>query len=107
MTLPVCAHCGYEWTWKQSMQRYLAMQHIDHGMKCPSCHHQQYITKKVHRRLATIRFIPYILTIFSIFLFSLPMAILILIVSIIGMVGIHPFVMTLSNEKEPPEKPLW
>jgi len=107
MKLPNCAHCGYQWTWKQSMQRYLAMGHIDHGMECPSCHHQQYITKKVHRRLATIRFIPYIFTIFSIFLFSLPVTILILIISIIGMVGIHPFMMTLSNEKESSEKPLW
>ncbi len=107
MKLPVCTKCGHRWTWKQSMQQFLAMQHIDYGMTCPYCNQKQYMTKKIHRRLWMLRVIPYLFVFASFFLFSLFVAFACLIISVVVMVWMHPYVMKLSSERASQQKPLW
>ncbi|RYG71989.1 hypothetical protein EU245_12270 [Lentibacillus lipolyticus] len=97
--MPVCQHCGTNWTWKQTMKRIMK---FGLRMKCPHCCEWQYESTASKRRSGFLGMLPlpliFILPIFDV---SLMMTVFIAAILSVGIMTVYPFFMQLSNEEEP------
>jgi len=97
--MPTCQNCHYEWTWSETFRKSFT---LDSAMTCPHCGNKQYITKKSRKRSSLTTFIaPLILLLHIIFSFSPVVTIGLLISACIIIFISYPFIIQLSNEKEP------
>lgn len=96
--MPVCGHCGKEWTWKRTFK---AWRKAWFQLHCPYCDEKQYETKSSRLKTHSIGFLP----ILSLFLFSftgLPWYFFIIwaVVSLAVSFSIMPYFMKVSSKEE-------
>lgn len=93
--MPVCQNCKEKWTWKQTMKSLFKL-------NCPYCGKKQYESVASRKRTSIFILFPPIILSINLFLhlsWWLIILILFMIVTILWL--IYPFMMKLSNEREP------
>ncbi|WP_418909834.1 TIGR04104 family putative zinc finger protein [Bacillus pinisoli] len=97
--MPICKHCGCEWSWYETFKKMFT---IKHKLTCPSCHSFQYLTKKSRNRMSLFNFVPLLVFIpFVSFGISIGYLLLLGFIVFLTMFLIMPFLIELSNKEEP------
>lgn len=96
--MPTCQNCKQRWSWSQAFKKSFSFR----GMTCPHCKTKQYMSAAYRKKssiYAAIVPIPLFINIF--FDITITLAFIIGFVFAVIVLGIHPFLMELSNEEEP------
>lgn len=98
--MPICKKCGNEWSWWQTVKK---STFTGNGMVCPYCKEKQFLSASLGKRNIILVLIIIILYLVNVFLdLSLNMTIIIAVIMGLILIGINPFLIKLSNEKELP-----
>ncbi|WP_099363705.1 TIGR04104 family putative zinc finger protein [Fredinandcohnia onubensis] len=93
--MPICNHCGKEWTWKQTMKTLSRL-------KCPQCNNKQYESASSKKKTSIIGLIPVIALPINVFLNNPWWMVVIIMIPMIAVVlCVYPFMIKVSNEEEP------
>lgn len=94
--MPICQKCGKKWTWHQTIKTLFKL-------KCPYCDTKQYESASSRVRSGMLMYIPFgVIFLINILLdVSIGLGIFIVMVLFTSMFALYPFILTLSNEREP------
>ncbi|WP_059106204.1 TIGR04104 family putative zinc finger protein [Shouchella shacheensis] len=96
--MPTCEHCGYTWTWKESLKKLFTFRP---EMVCPSCEEKQYQTQRSKMKssfLMIVVLLPLLMTTF----FDISVALLLGLspILLVFSMSISPFLMEVSSKEE-------
>ncbi|MFC2949986.1 TIGR04104 family putative zinc finger protein [Virgibacillus sediminis] len=93
--MPICNHCGKEWTWQQTIKTLFRL-------KCPHCDNKQYESASSKKKTSIIGLLPLIALPINVFLNNPWWMVVIIMSPLIAVVlSVYPFMIKLSNEQEP------
>jgi len=97
--LPNCQNCGSKWTWKDT---FVKMFTFKNKLRCPSCEHFQYLSKKSRNQLSLFVMCPFLIWV-PLVSFNVPIQYIfaVEISSYFIVLMSMPFFYRLSNEEEP------
>ncbi|CDQ40023.1 MULTISPECIES: TIGR04104 family putative zinc finger protein [Virgibacillus] len=93
--MPICQNCGEKWSWKQTIR-------TTFRLKCPYCGKKQYESASSRTRAGVFVLIPIVFLPINAWLeISVSASLIIAIFISFLVLGLYPFVLSLSNEEEP------
>lgn len=98
--MPVCKNCGNKWSWKQTLKKTAFS--FDSETICPYCKEKQYEASSRKRNIALTLTIIILILMDKILGLSLNSTIIFALIVCFIFIGISPFLVKLSNEKEFP-----
>ncbi|AIF42831.1 TIGR04104 family putative zinc finger protein [Virgibacillus sp. SK37] len=93
--MPACQNCGKAWTWVQTVKTLFKL-------TCPYCGEKQYESAASRTKSSVFMLIPLLILIINVWLqLSFAMVILTALLLVLIILACYPFILELSNEKEP------